>query len=286
MYYVPHIVLCLMLVFSSRIAAEQTIKIWHENAKSAFVMKVINAALDEVGFDGQFEVVEFAGMNQAFEGLARNENAAKRLDIIVSGVNKKHEADHLPVYRPFEKGLLGFRVCIINQNQQDVFNDIKTVSDFIDLNAEVVLVKGWPDIPISTKNGLPVKVTSSYKGAIEATQKSSPACFSRSVIEVRAESVRYPKLSIENHLALVYPFTDILYVSRHNKLLYKKLSRGMKAIGQNGVHRAIFEEYYGELLESHNFYDRKLIILNNPDVSDAALEAINKYGVASFFYGK
>ena len=49
---------------------------------------------------------------------------------------------------------------------------------------------------------------------------------------------------------------------------------------------AIFEEHYGELLEGHNFYDRKLIILNNPDVSDAALEAINKYGVASFFYGK
>ncbi len=57
----------------------------------------------------------------------------------------------------------------------------------------------------------------------------------------------------------------------------------MSTIVKNGVHRAIFEEHYRALLENYKFYDRKLIILNNPDVSQAALDAVNRYGVASFF---
>lgn len=257
------------------------INVWHKNQRVAATFEFIELALAKVSLPHVFNVRTIEDNDAAYAALSQSDSK-NRLDIMVAGVSIARETQFLPVYVPLDRGLLGFRVCIIAPQEQSRFNSVNQVSDFAQKALRVSLVDGWPDVQVMTENHIPVVTSSHYGQAVSAVESQEADCFSRSVIEVGKELQALPQLTEENHVALIYPFADIIYVNPNNPELHRQIQSGLyRALEDRSFHQ-LHDQHYQQLLVDHEFYARKLLIMENHNLTDAAHEAINRYGIASF----
>jgi hypothetical protein len=171
---------------------------------------------------------------------------------------------------------------MIAPEHQVEFKQVNQVSDFARLDLNLSLVSGWPDVSVMNQNAIPVIKSPDYQSAVKQLMSGKARCFSRSVIEIGSELTQMPELMEEGHMALIYPFADIVYVNPHNPELHKALSNGLKTAIEDRSFYQLHDDHYQQLLINHRFYARKLLIMENQNLTEAALEAINRYGIASF----
>lgn len=255
--------------------------VWHKNARIAATFEFIELALEKSEYAFQLKVKNIEDNEQAFTALA-NANLQQRLDVIVAGVSTKRESEYLPVYIPLDRGLLGFRLCLIAPGQQANLKRINEPQDFDRLGLSMSLVRGWPDVSVMQQNHIPVLESQNHEQAVEVLKQNKASCFSRSVIEIDAELSRLPGLIEEQHLALIYPFADIIYVNPNNPELHRALSSGMQKAIDDRSFFELHDTHYHRVLMRHRFYVRKLLIMENNNLSQEAHDAINRYGIASF----
>ncbi|BDX07017.1 hypothetical protein [Planctobacterium marinum] len=284
------VTLLLTTYFNSSAFAQQdgnsdshSIRIWHKNAAHQSTLSFLQLALEKAYPDDipRLNVITVDDNEVAFSKLEDvDENA--RLDIVVSAVSEDREDRYLPIYVPLDRGLLGFRLCMVEPMYVERFSKVKSVTDFARQSLRLTLVKAWPDVSIMRHNQIPLHTTVHYNEAIEALQTNKAHCFSRSVIEIDDELKVNPQLLIEPHIALIYPLADIIYVNPNLPKLHQTLTIGLELAIEDNSYFEMAEKYYAEILTNHGFYSRKLLIMQNPNVTDPALEAINRFGIASF----
>lgn len=255
---------------------------WDLNYQQPHILAYIGLALRKAGYSSSEITLRphtKGSVQEAFDALRVKEYG---LDLIVAGIDQVREKTYLPLYVPLERGLLGFRICLTHPDNHLDFKKINRVSDFKIHNMNVGLVRGWPDVDIMKSNGIPVSESLTYQEVINQLLTRQVDCFSRSVIEAKTEVRHFKELIIESRIALVYPFADIMYVNPNNPELWQQLQSGFEKAIEDEDFFQIYQQYYGDFLEKNLFYDRKLLIMDNPDVSAEALEAINRLGIASF----
>lgn len=221
--------------------------------------------------------VEIASYNEAFAALA---NEIQPIDLIVSGVSKHRENEFLPVYVPISRGLLGFRVCLIEQEGKALAK-INRAQDFKKQDLQLGLVDGWPVIAVMQDNDIPVQVFATVSDLVTKVGSRYFQRFSRSVIEVKSDAKRLG-MRIEPNIAIIYPYADIIYVHKNAADLHRYIQEKITAFVASGQFRLLFDSQYASTLEQLNFYERQLIVLNTPKLLKHALEAINRLGIASF----
>lgn len=173
-------------------------------------------------------------------------------------------------------------MCLIVPELQAKFRGINQVSDFAEKQLNMSLVTSWPDVDVMVQNNIPVIESIDYQSAVKKIRTQQAQCFSRSVIEVGAELEMLPALAEEQHIALIYPFADIIYVNPNNPELHKALTMGLSLALEDRSFYQLHYRHYSQRLFEHRFYVRKLIIMENENLSEAAHQAINRYGIASF----
>lgn len=260
-------------------APPATIKLWHKNYDNAYVHDFLSRALtfNEDSSSLALTRVEIASYNEAFAALA---NETQPIDLIVSGVSKQRENEFLPVYVPISRGLLGFRVCLIEKEGKGLAK-INSAEDFKRQELQLGLVDGWPDISVMQDNDIPVQVFATESDLVNKVGSRDFQCFSRSVIEVESDAKRL-NMRVEPNIAIIYPYADIIYVHKNATDLHRYIQEKIAEFVASGEFRLFFDSHYASTLEQLNFYERKLIVLNNPKLSKHALEAINRLGIASF----
>ncbi len=261
---------------------ELDVRVWHANYDNIPVRGFLQLAMAKAGLAGStmsIRRVEVQGFNSAFEQLSI---AGGKLDVIVSGVSIEKEKRFLPIYVPLDRGLLGFRLCLIDKYSQSQFNQINQAIDFAQNGINIALVNGWPDIDIMQTNRIPVFAATSRTSLLSAMEKGEAQCFSRSAIEAQQDDNAIESLQLEQRLALVYPFADILYVRKDRPELHAALTSGLRMAIIDRSYYTLFEKHYANRLSELGFYRRKLLIMENPHISQAALDAINRLGIASF----
>ncbi len=275
--------LCLFLDSVSQLAvAKDKIILWKRNYEKAAIHEVIELAarLSEDQY-GPYEIVQSIDIVQgrAFAALPEGE----MVNVIVAAISSEREQVGLPIYVPLDRGLLGFRVCLQNSEGQP----IEGIKDAQDLNLQQVLIgvgSHWPDRDILETNGLRVAHSPVYEQLFSMLDKGRFQCFLRSMHEVDGELSRFQdlQLKIEPNIAIVYPQADFAFVSIKHPRIRARLALGLQKAIETGAFNEHFEKHYADTLKRHQLYDRKLILLENPDLSLEAVDAINQYGVASF----
>lgn len=215
----------------------------------------------------------------AFTLLAKNESG---FDAVISATNAVREANFLPIYFPLDRGLLGVRLCIINPQAQSAFTAVTTHSDFTKKSLSVTLNGAWPDKQIMDENGIPVTTLSTHAERLALVTDSLTHCYSRSILEIDDELSVRNDLVTESNLLMVYPQADILYVRKGAEKLAAALQYGLEKSYADGSFLAIYDKYFLTVKEKHTLYDRKIIFLRSPLLSNKGLEAINRYGIFSF----
>ncbi len=168
------------------------------------------------------------------------------------GATKFLEETLIPIRIPIFKGLIGYRVFLINKNDQHKFNKIKELDQLRKLTG--MQGKGWTDIKILNDAGLPQLVVPSFALYRILNRGGRADYFSRAVYEAVGElqtlKNEYPDITLEKRILLTYPFALYFYVSPKYPDLAKKLTEGFQELVDCGK----FENFF-----YHHSYIRSAI---------------------------
>lgn len=194
-----------------------------------------------------------------------------RLDIMWLASNEKAESEMLPIRFPLLKGLLGYRICIINPERQSKFASVRDFEDVKRLSMGQGY--GWPDVDILRSNNLNVVTTSKYENLFYMVEGGRFDGFPRGVLEPWVEIANHRDLGlkVDDRLLLIYTLPFYLFVDPSNQALAKKIHRGLDLALASGE----FDRYLmnhplvNGALAKANLKERLAFKLKNPTLPSA-----------------
>jgi hypothetical protein len=151
------------------------------------------------------------------------------IDMIWAGTNARRELRYLPIRIPLFRGLLGYRILLIRQEDKEKFIRITTPAQLKKLNA----CQGahWPDSDILEANGYLVSRVVHFNAMFKMLAKKRCDYFPRAIFEGYAEQsavVQYlPNIMLMDELILHYNFPFYYFVKKNNTLLAERLEKGL-----------------------------------------------------------
>lgn len=188
----------------------------------------------------------------------------REINIVWSMTDAQREKDLLPIRIPLAKGLIGWRVFIVNETNKNEFSQIKDRTSL--LRKIPVSGEEWPDTKILQANGFNVFTVPAATDAFEVIERGSADFFPRSVIEIQNEMQSDDfsgTLALEDGLAIYYPTAMYFFVNKSNPTLARLIETGLKMALEDGSFDALFMATYQETLESLNLQERNTINLDN-----------------------
>jgi hypothetical protein len=202
------------------------------------------------------------------------------VDVAWYGTSTKVEEKLQPVRIPISGGLIGWRVLLINRNDQPKFSQINNFEQL--KNFVFVQGAGWSDIEILESAGLTV-ATYPYADLFALAASQHEHVFSRGVEEVYEEMNHYissvPDLALEQSLVLRYSFARLFFVRKGNKKLHDAIYQGLAKAHEDGSYQALFDTHPSNwaALNKINLEDRKVFKIPNATMSAETLAIDKKY---------
>jgi hypothetical protein len=200
----------------------------------------------------------------------------KLINVGIFTSSKKYESTLIPIRFPIYKGLIGYRIFIINKKNQKVFEQVKSVEDL----KKLICIQGlnWTDADILKSSGFNVYQTryTNIFGMLELNHEAD--FFPRGIYEIFFEmdknSKMYPNLTIEKTILLHYPLAMFLYVSPKTPEIAKALKKGFEIAQKDGSLKYLTS---GNIIGNYNIKKiislsrlkhRKIFELPNPFLTD------------------
>lgn len=191
------------------------------------------------------------------------------LDVCWTSSDSDIEAQLRPIRIPLFKGLLGYRIFIINKNDQAKFSQVQTLEELKKLT--IGQGRTWADGRILEANGFTVIKTNKYPSLFYMVERGRFDAFPRGVNEPFGELEARPnmELAVENSLMLYYRMPFYLFVAPDNHSLAKDLETGFARAIANGEFDKVFygDKAIQDVLQKANMKNRKLFKLDNPLLS-------------------
>ncbi|MBC3873244.1 type 2 periplasmic-binding domain-containing protein [Undibacterium flavidum] len=199
----------------------------------------------------------------------RHVQLGKDLDVVWTFTTPEREQSLLPIRIPIDRGLLGWRLLLINAADAERFSRLDSAGQLRALRSGQG--HDWPDFPILKANGFKVSPSSSYQGLFSMLQRQRIAYFPRSLTEIEPE-VRAHKaqsLVVAPKWVLHYPAPLYFFVSREKPALAAAIERGLLAAIKDGSMRQLFQQHFGESIAHANLSQRTVLTLTNPFLTEA-----------------
>ena len=269
------------MLFFSFAARATDVVVWERNYNNPFFKQTLLNISQLTESD--FESINFVPSKRMEQGRAFAELLKGNIDIFIAAADAKREKLAKPIYVPIDRGLLGFRVCLVNKSATG-FTGINSPEDFVNRQLTIGLGSHWPDRQIYESNGFSVVTSPVLDSLFSMLEKNRFDCFSRSVNEVSEELKNYNgnQIKADDNIVFIYPNADFIFVNPKNPRLHRRLSYGMGRALENKSFYQIFDTFFNSQLKEQGIYKRRLLILQNEQISAKALSAINRFGIASF----
>ncbi len=202
--------------------------------------------------------------------------AGETMDVAMLGAMATNDAMLLPVPIPLDRGLLGYRVFLIDGARQAEFERIRGLKDLRRLAA--LQGQGWADTDILRHAGVTVW-TGRYERLFEMMNAGRADFFPRGAAEAHSEVKAYapvaPRLAVERTLMLRYRFTSLFYVSPRRPRLRDDLHRGFLTAWADGSYQRLFDTDpdISAAVSILRQGQRRIIDLANPTLSPAVRRA-------------
>ena len=272
----PYYILCLHALFLFGIAGpalgEEQI-IYCRSPESGtdnrlnFVKEIIIAVLDRTVEEyGPYRIKPIPRMVFSRISQAETQKNYPNLVIRLSGDTKSTEPfEVVPI--PINRGIVGYRLCLIHESRQQDFNKISTISDLQEMRLKAGQGR-WTDADILRENGIKVVEGTDYEGLFHMLMSSRFDFFPRGVNEAFEEletrRTTFPKMQVEKTIAFYYPLPRVLVTNKGNTALAERVAKGLKAIFADGTHRVIWLKYNRKWVLKAELEKRKVFVLKNP----------------------
>lgn len=245
-----------------------------EDPHLRYMLALLQLACDEIRLRCQLQAANAMNQSRALVQLSKPDGG---IDLFWGMTSREREQQVLPIRIPLDKGLLGWRVALVNAATPDRLAGITNVRQLAGLLAGQVA--DWPDTAILRHAGLKVLTSQDYGNLFPMLQRNRFDYFPRSVIEVQIEArqAQAKGLVIDSHLVLHYPTAMYFFVSPQRPQLAQALEKGLRLALHDGRFNQLFQRYNGQMLTQLALAKRREIRLDNPllpaatPLQDAAL---------------
>lgn len=195
---------------------------------------------------------------------------SQELDVMWAGTKKLYEQELRAIYIPLFKGLLGYRLMIVREEDKDRYRDINNIEDLRSINMGQGRL--WADAKILQSAGMNLVTTLKYENLFYMLEGGRFDAFPRGVFEPFSEIKKYKHLplTVEPHLVIAYPLAAYYFVRKDNNELARVIEDGLLKLIESGEFDQILEndEMVGTALSKANLADRTIIRIDNPYLSD------------------
>lgn len=192
--------------------------------------------------------------------LARQEG----IDVLWTVTNEERERLLLPVRIPIDRGLIGWRLLLINKHNTELFTAISKKETLAQMRAGQG--HDWPDTAVLRANHFNVVTSTTYEGLFHMLARGHIHYFPRSLSEIWPESaLRADRgISVQPTLIIHYPAALYYFVNRSNTKLANTLTSCLEIATEDGSLRNLFYDYYRESIDKSDLLNRTVIELTNP----------------------
>lgn len=228
--------------------------------RSRYPLKLLELVLKRAERNYRVEVYPYRMVQgRALLCLENNEG----IDVLSTMTSTEREARLQPIRIPIDKGLIGWRLFLINKARAERFKGIASLDQLKPLGAGQG--SDWPDTRILRANGLTVHGSSSYVSLFNMLESGRIDYFPRSITEIWSEAARHQdQLGVEPGIVLRYPTAIYFFVRKNDKQLAADLTSGLEKMIADGSFEKLFQEHYGETIRRAGLQDRRIIDLDNP----------------------
>ncbi|WP_090186190.1 MULTISPECIES: ABC transporter substrate-binding protein [unclassified Duganella] len=194
-----------------------------------------------------------------------------RINVFARATSPELEQQFLPVRLPIDKGLLGYRMFLVREEDLPRFAAVRTLDDLRKLRAGQG--KAWIDVPLLRGAGFTVVEGTSYPGLFAMLNAGRFDWFSRGIDEAQRElqerRTAFPQMTIEPTLLLQYPLPLYFFLRRdaEGKLLAQRIADGMEIMIKDGSLNTLFQQYKGESIKAGGLAKRRVLHLDNPHLT-------------------
>lgn len=231
------------------------------DSRGSYYEQLLKLALAKADGGLEAQPTQYAsGISRALVRLAQGDG----VDVMWAPPTEQLDRDFLRVRVPLDRGILGWRLFLIRQQDSEDFISIGSLAQLKTRLAGQVAE--WLDTDILLRNGLPVVKAARYQDLFNMLANGRFSYLPRGIGEIQAEAQNYAKLGlqIESHLALYYPMCAYFFVERHNTRLAEQLEIGLRRAIDDGSFERLFQQYNGASLEAARLSQRAVLRLNNP----------------------
>lgn len=192
--------------------------------------------------------------------------AGRTINVHFAFTRPEWEKDTLPIRIPIRRGIVNYRLLLVNEQDLDQFKDIKSAEQLKRLKAG--LQTGWATTEIMKKAGFNVIEGNSYDGMFDMLTRRRFDYFPRGINEIFDEveqrSGETNTIVIEPTLALYIPAATYIFVSPKNPRLARRIETGLELMIEDGTLQEIFNRYYSKDIEKSGLATRRIINIENP----------------------
>ncbi len=228
------------------------------------LMEIMRTALEKTtGEFGPFELEASSEKMNEERTLSELKNG-KVVNIAWSSTSSDKEQDLLPIRIPLRKGILGYRVALIQADKQAEIDKITTLAELKKLT--IGQGTGWGDVKLYESNGFNV-TTAKYDDLFKMTATGRFDLFPRGISEAFAEQERNvkanPNLVVEKNILIYYPWPYYFFFNKSDTVLQKRMEAGIRKMIKDGSFDAIFKKYNGKAIAQANLKGRKIFRIKN-----------------------
>lgn len=173
------------------------------------------------------------------------------------------KADVITIPVDILRGLLGYRVCLINPAN---FPDTEKLQSLKQLHIAQGL--NWADIEIYKFNDLTPKQAPTFEALFDMLAAKRYECLPLGSDEVmytwRDKKTKFPFLAVEPNILIYYDYPIYLHVSKKSPELAERVKLGLKKLQHNGEFDRLFRKHHAADIEQLNLRQRKVFCLKSP----------------------
>ncbi|MCP4366946.1 MAG: amino acid ABC transporter substrate-binding protein, partial [Deltaproteobacteria bacterium] len=240
-----------------------------ESAEKLFKNKVLKLVLEKTRKKyGNFVIREYNGIIKQSR-VIRFLKQGKDFRVIATMTSLQREKDIWPIRIPLYKGLLGYRIFIIREEDQPIFSAIRSLKELKALMA--IQGHDWPDFDILTSAGLKVYGSSVYRGIFKMLRNKRGDYFPRGVHEPWSEVKKHKdeKLVVEKSLLIQYIAPFYFFVRYGDNELHNRIREGLLMAIEDGSFDKLFYNHpdIQKIFKLAKIGERKIFRIKNPGLS-------------------
>ena len=226
-----------------------------------YPLSLLKLALSKVESSYQLAPSDvFMNQGRALKQLATGDDIEVLWTMTSATREETLNAIRIPIY----KGLIGWRIFLINENPSIDF----TRPIPLEQAKELKIIQGhdWPDTAILKHNQFNVLTGPHYEGLFKMLQYKRADLMPRSIIEVWNELKvnAASNIQLEEHTLISYPTASYYFVSKNNKALAQTLRQGLNIALKDGSFDALFQLHFSKMIEQAKLDNRTHYRLENP----------------------